>query len=573
MPRDLRAQRYAEGASPSLIWMIKEKLPFLSFAEAMEFYREWVPRLSPKELALLGCNDRYFLLTGLLNRPDMMHPWRYDRAREVEAAPDGHIDLWFREAGKSSIITFAGSIQEILSDPELTIGIFGNTKDISRPFLKQIKDELEANDELKAVYADVLWENPRQDAPSWALDGGIVVKRRGNPKEATIEAHGVIDAMPTGRHFGLMIFNDVITEKNVTNPEMIKKSAERFELADNLGKAEGSRKWIEGTRYSYADYYGEMIKKGIAKPRIYPATDDGTLDGTPVLLSPEAWERKKRAQRSTIAAQMLQNPMAGNENTFRVQWLKPYWVRPAMMNIYIMGDPSQGRSKSSDRTAIPVVGIDTGGNKYLVDGYCHRMPLSERWARLRELHKKWTNMPGVQLVKVGWEKYGMQTDIEYFEERMRLEGPRFEIIELNWTGEAGQQAKPKRVARLEPDFRNGNFFLPARVWAKIDETSLEARWSVAEGRDEIQYRPNPGPHAEERRVRGNGEHWRITEPIRRLDEDKNIYDLTEVFFEEYRFFPFASRDDLIDAASRIYDMDPMPAVRHQVVEVEDFVDS
>jgi hypothetical protein len=37
---------------------------------------------------------------------------------------------------------------------------------------------------------------------------------------------------------------------------------------------------------------------------------------------------------------------------------------------------------------------------------------------LRDLHVKWSAAPGVQLVKVGYEKYGMQSDIEYFEEMM-----------------------------------------------------------------------------------------------------------------------------------------------------------
>ena len=46
--------------------------------------------------------------------------------------------------------------------------------------------------------------------------------------------------------------------------------------------------------------------------------------------------------------------------------------------------------------------IDALGNRYLVDGYRHRMDLAQRIDILRTLHKKWTDMPGVQLVKVGY---------------------------------------------------------------------------------------------------------------------------------------------------------------------------
>lgn len=845
MSRPLRAERYAKTASPTLVAFITQQLHFLSYNEAMEFYNSYVQKLTPTDLALLGCNDRFFLLTGMLNRPDMIHPWLYDRAREVDAQPDGHLDLWARGHGKSSIITFAGAIQELLIDPEIRIGIFGNTKEISRPFLSQIKGELEGNEELKRTYPDVLYSNPRQESPSWSVERGLIVKRKGNPKEATVEAHGLIDAMPTGRHFPLMIFDDIITEKNVTNPEQIAKATERVELADNLGIGNGTRKQMVGTRYctvagtrilmadwrhkpieevrigdeivgweksngkrylkaskvanigrhesqpvvrftfsngrsvtctrdhrwwkgpwgsgpeyrwlqspnsgdravdrarrsklvgqvpngsrgmswvyelltpldvvqdrdhgwlagfydgegtvrknthhpsgsimlvqtmhnpqvidetrlvlertrfqwsetwvepaphrnmkfsrccfhinggwreryrflatvapsrreriaetlygqmmtsrvtvsceedagyadvfwlqtetgnyiaegfcssnSFGDTYGQLMDNNVVKPRLFPATEDGTLDGKPVLLTQEAWDEKKRAQRTTISAQMLQNPIGGQENTFNMKWLKPYWVRPLVLNVYIMVDPSKGRSKTSDRTAMAVVGIDSNNNRYLLDGYCHRMQLSERWEKFRGLHKKWSNLPGVQLVKAGLERYGLQSDEEYFEEKMRETGYRFEILELNWTGQVGRQSKQNRVERLEPDFRNGDFFVPAKVWHH--EHPNGAKWEWDETQSKLEFTGLRGPHQLERRCQSNGEHYRIFDPLRRVDEDGNLYDLTRVFFTEFGFFPFSPRDDLIDAVSRLYDMDPRPAVTHEKVLVEDFVDS
>ncbi len=49
---------------------------------------------------------------------------------------------------------------------------------------------------------------------------------------------------------------------------------------------------------------------------------------------------------------------------------------------------------------------------------------------------------------------------------------------------------------------------------------------------------------------------RIAEPIKRFDENKDVYDLTRVFMDEFLRHPFAVHDDLIDAIARIYDIDP-----------------
>lgn len=571
MSAKLKAERYATGASPSFVKFITERLPYLSFTEAMAFYMEAVPRLRPTELALLGCNDRFFLLTGLLNRSDAVHPWIYERAREVEADPDGYLDLWARYHYKSSLNTFAGAIQEALIDPETRICIFANNTKTARPFLQQIKDELETNEALQKTYADALYETPRTQSPLWSLDNGLVIKRKGNYREATVEAHGIIDALPTGKHFPFLFYDDIITERNVTNPEQIAKAAERTELSFPLGIGENTKRRMSGTRYHFADVYGQLTDRGVATPRLHPATEDGKLDGKPVFMSAIAWEKVKRDMRSTIAAQFLQNPIAGKENTFYTKWLRAYWVRPSLLNVYIMGDPSKGKSRTSDRTALAVVGIDSTGNKHLLDGYCHRMPLSERWKRIEELHRKWSGMPGVQSVSVGYERYGAQSDEEYFEEKMRETGRRFEIIELNWTGNVGRESKQSRVERLEPDFRLGSFLLPARVWHP--EIGESVTWVVTDQSDEIQFRAVRNLVREERQALANGERWRLMEPIRRIDEDGNIYDFVRVFFEEYRFFPFSPRDDLIDATSRIYDMDPCAPVQHERVVIEDYVDA
>jgi len=499
----------------------------------------------------LGKNDRFFLLTKILNRSDADHPWIYARCREVERDPDGYLDLWSREHYKSTVITFAGVIQEILNNPEITIGIFSFNKPVARKFLRQIKYEFESNETLKQLYPDILYADPKKESPRWAEDSGIVVKRKSNPKEATIEAHGLVDGQPTGAHFLLRVYDDVVTVDSVTSPEMITKTTEAWSLSDNLGARpeDGSlaRAWHIGTRYHFGDTYNAMIEMGAVKPRIYAATHDGTRDGKPVFLSPEVWEDKKRKQTSSVlAAQMLQNPAAGNNAIFNKEWLKFSDIRPATLNVYILCDPASSKKKGSDRTAIPVVGIDSAGNRWLLDGYHHRMTLSERYAAIKGLRKVWMAMPGVQLVKVGYERYGSTSDLEYFDEMMRRDKDAFEIVELAWPRE-GPGSKIDRVQRLEPYFRAGRFYLPAVVQ---EETKAQAR------------------------VKAEGQPFRVYSPTFRLDEEKRRYSLNKSLLDEYLVFPFGVHDDLIDAISRIEDIEAEPPliIDERALEPEVFAD-
>ncbi|WP_282456912.1 hypothetical protein, partial [Mycoplasmopsis arginini] len=123
----------------------------------------------------------------MLGRVDALHPWLYARCREVEKDPDNYLDLWAREHYKSSIITFAGTIQEIIRDPEITIGIFSHTKGVALKFWQQIKQELESNQLLVRAFPEIFYANPTKDSPRWSDQKGLCVKRKTNPKEATIE--------------------------------------------------------------------------------------------------------------------------------------------------------------------------------------------------------------------------------------------------------------------------------------------------------------------------------------------------------------------------------------------------
>lgn len=450
-----------------------------------------------KEAARRLClGDLYFLLTRILGREDMRRDWLHDRCMEVQAEPNDRLDLWAREHYKSTIITFGKTIQDILRNPEITVGIFSFNRPIAKAFLRQIKREFEGNETLKELFPDVLWANPGKESPKWSEDEGIVVKRKGNPKESTVEAWGLVDGQPTSKHFSLLIYDDVVTRDSVTTPDMIAKVTEAWELSQALGSDGGHARYI-GTRYHFADTYLTIMNRETARPRIYPATVDGTVDGEPVLLTRENLAKKRRDMGPyTFGCQMLQDPVADKAQGFKLEWLQ-FWSPESTegMNLYILVDPAGEKKKSNDYSVFMVIGLGSDLNYYLVDCVRDRLNLTERADTLIRLHRQY------QPLAVGYEKYGMQADVEHIKHVQCQKNYRFHITELG-----GSMPKNDRIRRLIPVYEQGRFYLPER----------------------LSY----------------------------VDYEKKTVDLTREFIDsEFVAFPVSLHDDMLDCQARILDPD------------------
>ena len=374
----------------------------------------------------------------------------------MQASPNEHLDLWARDHYKSTIITFGLTLQEILAshgdepliDKELTFGIFSHTRPIAKKFLRQLQFELESNELLKNLFPDVLYQQPQREAQAWSLDSGIVVRRKGNPKEATVEAWGLVDGQPIASHFDRLVYDDVVTRDSVNTPDMIAKTTESIELSFNLSTRTGVRRFI-GTRYHFNDSYRTLMERRTAKPRIYPATGSGDMDGEPVLLSKDALAQKRRDMGLYVfSCQMLQNPKGDKMQGFRREWLRYAASDGEGMNKYILVDPANEKKKSSDNTAVWVVGLAEDRNYYVLDFVYDRLNLTERTDELFRLHRKW------QPAGVGYEKYGKDSDIEHIKYVQNAQNYRFDITALG-----GKLNKLDRIRRLIPVCEQGKLYL------------------------------------------------------------------------------------------------------------------
>ena len=405
----------------------------------------------------LAKTDLFFLLWYICGRHDMWKPWILDRCREVQADPDGHLDLWSREHYKSTIITYGKTIQDLLIDSNRTIGIFSHNRPIAKAFLRQIKREFESNTLLKQAFPDVLWKNPQQDAPKWSEDEGIILKRSSNPKEASVEAWGLVDGQPVSKHFWGLVYDDVVVQGSVTTPEMLQKTVEAVELSYSLGSDDGVRRAV-GTRYHFNDAYRTMMDRGSFQPRIRLATSDGTMTGELAIWSRDTLNRKRTDMGPyTFACQILQNPVADNVMGFKREWMhhydeEPHEIREGL-NVYLLVDAASSKRKGSDYTVMWTVGLGGDQNAYILDIVRDRLNLTERAEKIMDLHRKWK--PNA----VRYESYGMQGDIEHIQHVQKTQRYRFNIDVVG-----GQTPKNDRIRRLMPWFENGRFYFPKTLF-------------------------------------------------------------------------------------------------------------
>jgi predicted phage terminase large subunit-like protein len=197
----------------------------------------------------------------------------------------------------------------------------------------------------------------------------------------------------------------------------------------------------------------------------------------------------------TYACQMLMNPKADETQGFNDNWLRFWEPTTANLNIYILCDPASEKKTSSDYTVMLVIGLGADGNYYLIDALRDRLNLKERADALFGFHREYRPND------VGYEKYGMQADIEHMEDRMNRENYRFAITELK-----GNIPKNDRIRKLSPLFEAGRIYIPRVLWKRT--------------------------------------------------YDGRSVDLIQSFIQdEYRAFPVSVHDDMLDCMARICDPD------------------
>lgn len=217
-------------------------------------------------------NDLYFLVTEILEwgqgrggppvEPDFHQPlcrWIEDTGMKS----DGRIGtvrqlLWPRYHGKTTFFTTADNIRWSLRVPDICVAIGHASKEDAEDIVRQIRSEYENKKWLKWIAPDICFANPEKESGMWNQDA-FVLKRRHANKTPSFQAVSP-EAMPTGMHFHIWHWDDLVTERNVGTHEQRVKHHRAIGLArPYVPDRMLAYTKISGTRWHLHDAYGKLI--------------------------------------------------------------------------------------------------------------------------------------------------------------------------------------------------------------------------------------------------------------------------------------------------------------------------
>lgn len=369
-------------------------------------------------------HDLWFFVFFCLKVPHFNHPFIVKACNDVQDGPRNMtLDLWAREHGKTTIITVGDSLrwklhQRVVNGYDERICILSYKRTLAKDMLRVIKTNCESNDYLRAHFPDVIPKKPNAPGRKWSEDEGICLIRDVQTKEQCFEAGGLIDGMPTGKHYTGMIFDDCMTMDLAKTPNMIGHVKDCFDMALNLG-SDGGWHRVVGTIYAYDDV-NEYIKNKVRldgtplyQTRIKTATDDGTITGKSVFLS-EDYLASKKSNIHIFNCQQLLNPMPEHSRKFSGKDLivVPEDMIPTHLYRFIVVDGAgdADRVKRRDRAdnwAIGLWGVkpymdDAGlSDVYLLDAVIAPLSLNDALEAIVRLY-----LTGGQIRKLGVESTG-----------------------------------------------------------------------------------------------------------------------------------------------------------------------
>lgn len=271
-------------------------------------------------------------------------------------------------------------------------------------------------------------------------DDGLVLKRPASSRgESSIEAWGLTEGMPTGRHFERCVFDDLETEDIRESPDMLEKVFSKFEMAQNLGT--GSQSDVQRVIGTYYSHFGPNVRirdkvypdgRKVYDLRLVPGSDDGTKMGNPILWHPDIWEKLKTGQH--FNSQQLCDPTPESEIKLDFSLMRPIEPQflPKNRLKFVLVDPAGDdevtKGTHNDNWAMGCISVepvmdDLGTSRiYIEDVEYGHMTLSEAIDAAVGMYIR-----NGRVIGLGVERVGTDTTYEHIRKGLLARGRHVKI--------------------------------------------------------------------------------------------------------------------------------------------------
>ena len=267
----------------------------------------------------------------------IVKPFHKDMIDFQVAAGEHCLQLAPRGFGKSTILTVARTVYEIVRNPNIRILFASNTQIQSEMFLREVKALL-ASENVERIFGKF------QTNEKWDAREILVAPRTTTARESTVTCVGVGGPVAS-RHYDLLIGDDLVDEENArTEGQREKTKTWFYKVFMPCVLDENSRVYLHGTRYHPLDLYGYLIENEYkGHSQIIPAIAEDGSTPWPERFSLEWLEEKRRQSGTAIFNSQYQNDTAlMRGNIFRQEWFRYYNTEPdwSKMQHFIGCDPA-----------------------------------------------------------------------------------------------------------------------------------------------------------------------------------------------------------------------------------------
>jgi phage terminase large subunit-like protein len=424
--------------------------------------------------------DFYYFAKYVYGNKDMTRRTHGELTSFITGKSKRKLILLPRGTFKSTVVTEAWVLWRLLRDPNMRVLIDNEEHSKAKAFLKAIRNCIEHNHKFRRLFGKL---DANKNKDTWTDSALNFATRTVRTREPNISVAG-IDSTKTGMHYDLIVCDDLVSDKNITTDNLIRKTREHYRLLLSLLDP-GKELVVIGTRWHFGDLYGHLISSDEVLLRKGKRPQWKKLirqswewkNGRRVLFFPErlTWRRLKllrREQGSYIfSCQYMNDPTGGEDAPFKVEWVRFYNGDPPGIKrdgdevkfdvpyeFSVTLDPSVGRTRDSDFCGLTIRAIDPLRNRYYVRIQRGRWNPTKTLRKLAEAVEWVRETYGVD-PRVGLETTAFQYVLKHNLKQKQKDGklPRFYVHELKADTSTTKNMRIKGA--LVAPFEDGQVFL------------------------------------------------------------------------------------------------------------------